>query len=124
MPVVKNADNLNVVGLARAINDLAARARSKKLKPDEVTGGTFSITNMGTFGSLGGFPIINQPQVAILGVGAIQKRAVVINDAIAIRSMVYLTISFDHRLVDGALAGQFVEKVAYYLTSFDTGTIL
>lgn len=124
VPVIKNADNLNVVGLARAINDLAGRARSKKLKPDEVTGGTFSITNMGTFGSLGGFPIINQPQVAILGVGAIQKRPVVINDAIAIRSMVYLTISFDHRLVDGALAGQFVEKVAYYLTNFDTGTIL
>lgn len=124
VPVIRNADNLNVVGLARAINDLAARARSKKLKPDEVTGGTFSITNMGTFGSLGGFPIINQPQVAILGLGAIQKRPVVINDAIAVRSMVYLTISFDHRLVDGALAGQFLEKIAFYLTNFDTGTIL
>ncbi len=124
VPVVKNADELNVVGLARAINDLAQRARSKKLKPDEVQDGTFSITNMGSFGSLLGFPIINQPQVAILGMGTIQKRPVVVNDAIAIKSMLYLTLSFDHRLVDGALAGQFLEQVAGYLTNFDTSTIM
>lgn len=124
VPVVKSADNLNIVGLARAINDLANRARSKKLKPDEVQDGTFSITNMGTFGSLYGLAIINQPQVAILGVGTIQKRPVVIDDAIAIRNMLYLSLSFDHRIVDGALAGQFIERVAYYLTNFDTNNII
>ncbi|MFQ5652134.1 MAG: 2-oxoglutarate dehydrogenase, E2 component, dihydrolipoamide succinyltransferase [bacterium] len=124
VPVVKHADGLNLLGLARAINDLAARARSKKLKPDEVQGGTFSITNMGSFGSLMGLPIINQPQVAILGVGAIQKRPVVINDAIAIRSMMYISLSFDHRIVDGALAGQFLDRVAFNLTHFDTTNIV
>ncbi len=123
VPVVKGADNLNIIGLAREINDLAARARSKKLKIDEVQDGTFSITNMGSFGSLMGLPIINQPQVAILGVGTIQKRPVVINDAIAIRSMMYISLSFDHRIVDGALAGQFLEKVAANLTNFETNTI-
>lgn len=124
VPVVKNADNLNIVGLSRAINDLASRARRKKLKPDEVQDGTFSITNMGTFGSLYGLAIINQPQVAILGVGTIQKRPVVIDDAIAIRNMLYMSLSFDHRIVDGALAGQFIERVAYYLTNFDTNNII
>jgi len=124
VPVIKSADGLNVVGLARAINDVATRARQKKLKPDEVQDGTFSITNMGSFGSLIGFPIINQPQVAILGIGTIQKRPVVVNDAIAIRSMLYVSLSFDHRLVDGALAGQFLERVAFYLTNFDINSIM
>ncbi|NIR49717.1 2-oxo acid dehydrogenase subunit E2 [candidate division KSB1 bacterium] len=124
VPVIKDADGLNVVGLARAATDLAQRARSKKLKPDEVQGGTFSITNMGTFGSILGFPIIHQPQVAILGVGIIQKRPVVRNDAIAIRDMMYISLSFDHRIVDGALAGQFLDRIAHYLTNFDTDKIL
>lgn len=119
VPVIKGADGMNIVGLARVGNDLAQRARSKKLKPEEVRDGTFSITNMGVFGSLMGLPIINQPQVAILGMGVIQKRAVVRNDAIAIRDMIYLSLSFDHRIVDGALAGQFLERIAFYLTNFD-----
>jgi len=123
VPVIKNTDSLNIVGLARAINDLAARARVKKLKPAEVQDGTFSITNMGSFGSLMGFPIINQPQVAILGVGVIQKRPMVINEAIAIRDMMYISLSFDHRIVDGALAGQFLDRISYYLTNFDTNNI-
>jgi 2-oxoglutarate dehydrogenase E2 component (dihydrolipoamide succinyltransferase) len=123
VPVIKNADSLNIVGLARAVNDLASRARVKKLKPAEVQDGTFSITNMGSFGSLMGFPIINQPQVAILGVGVIQKRPMVINEAIAIRDMMYISLSFDHRIVDGALAGQFLDRITYYLTNFDTNNI-
>jgi len=121
VPVVKNADEKNLVGLARAIYDLATRARTKKLKPEEVQDGTFSVTNPGIFGNLYGFPIINQPQVAILGVGAIQKRPVVINDAIAIRDMVYLSLSYDHRIIDGAYGGLFLERVKYYLENFDTG---
>jgi len=124
VPVVKGADGMNIVGLARAANDLAQRARNKKLTPDEVQDGTFSITNMGIFGSLMGLPVINQPQVAILGVGTIKKRPVVINDAIAIRDMMYISLSFDHRIVDGALAGQFLERIAEYLTNFDTKNIL
>ncbi len=120
VPVIKGADGLNILGLARAVNDLAQRARTRKLKPDEVQDGTFSITNMGSFGSIMGFPIINQPQVAILGVGVIQKRPVVINDAIAIRDMMYISLSFDHRIVDGALAGQFLDRIAYYLSNYDT----
>ncbi len=124
VPVIKNADSLSTVGLARAVNDLALRARTKKLKPEEVQDGTFSITNMGSFGSLMGLPIINQPQVAILGVGTIQKRPVVINDAIAIRNMMYISLSFDHRIVDGALGGRFLERIAFYLTNFDTNSIL
>ncbi|HXN65978.1 MAG TPA: dihydrolipoamide acetyltransferase family protein [Candidatus Acidoferrales bacterium] len=111
VPVVKNAEEKNFLGLQRAVNDLAERARTKKLKPEDVQEGTFAITNPGTFGGLMGLPIINQPNVAILGVGAIQKRAVVIDDAIAIRSMVYLTLSYDHRVVDGATAHQFMGKV-------------
>ena len=111
VPVVKNAEEKNFLGLQRAVNDLAERARTKKLKPEEVQEGTFAITNPGTFGGLMGLPVINQPNVAILGIGAIQKRPVVINDAIAIRSMVYLTLSYDHRVVDGATAHQFMGKV-------------
>ncbi len=119
VPVIKNSDSYNLVGLARATNDIAHRARNKQLKPDEVQNGTFSITNMGSFGNLFGIPVINQPQVAILGIGAITKRPVVINDAIAIRDIVYLSLSYDHRIIDGAYGGQFLQRVAYYLESFN-----
>jgi 2-oxoglutarate dehydrogenase E2 component (dihydrolipoamide succinyltransferase) len=118
VPVIKNTDSYNLVGLARATNDIAHRARNKQLKPDEVQNGTFSITNMGSFGNLFGIPVINQPQVAILGIGAITKRPVVINDAIAIRDIVYLSLSYDHRIIDGAYGGQFLERVVQYLESF------
>jgi len=111
VPVIKNAEEKNFLGLQRAINDLAERARTKKLKPEEVAESTFSITNPGVFGGLMGLPVINQPNVGILGLGAVQKRAVVVDDAIAIRSMVYLTLSYDHRVVDGAIAHQFLHKV-------------
>ena len=111
VPVIRNADEKNVVGLQRAISDLAARARSRQLRPDEVQAGTFSITNFGSFGSVFATPVINQPQVAILGVGAVDKEPVVVDDAIAIRSMCYLALTFDHRLIDGALADQFTAKV-------------
>jgi len=115
VPVIRGADEKNVLGLQRAVVDLAARARSRQLKPDEVLGGTFSITNFGSFGSLVGTPIINQPQVAILGIGTVDKTPVVINDAIAIRSICHLSLSFDHRLVDGALADQFMTKIKQVL---------
>jgi 2-oxoglutarate dehydrogenase E2 component (dihydrolipoamide succinyltransferase) len=118
VPVIKAADEKNFLGLQRAINDLAERARTKKLKPEEVAGSTFSITNPGVFGGLMGLPVINQPNVAILGLGAIQKRAMVINDAIAIRSMVYLTLSYDHRVVDGAVAHQFMRKLKEVLETW------
>jgi 2-oxoglutarate dehydrogenase E2 component (dihydrolipoamide succinyltransferase) len=111
VPVIKGADELNFLGLQRAVTDLAERARSKRLKLEEVQHSTFSITNPGIFGGLMGLPVINQPNVAILGVGTIQKRPVVINDAIAIRSMVYLTLSYDHRVVDGAVAHQFMGMI-------------
>ncbi len=116
VPVIKNADDLSLVGLARAANDLAGRARSKKLLPDEVQGGTFTITNPGVYGSLFGTPIINQPQVAILNIGTIEKRAKVVElpdgtDTIAVRTMGYLALSFDHRLVDGAEADAFMGVV-------------
>jgi 2-oxoglutarate dehydrogenase E2 component (dihydrolipoamide succinyltransferase) len=111
VPVIKGAEEKNFLGLQRAINDLAERARTKKLKPEEVQEATFAITNPGVFGGLMGLPVINQPNVAILGLGAIQKRPVVIEDAIAIRSMVYLTLSYDHRVVDGAVSHQFLAKV-------------
>ena len=111
VPVIRNADEKNVVGLQRSIVDLAARARSRQLKPDEVTGGTFSITNFGSFGSIFATPVINQPQVAILGAGAVEKVPVVIDDAIAIRSVCHIALTFDHRLIDGALADQFCQKV-------------
>ena len=115
VPVIKNADEKNFLGLARAVNDLAERARSKKLKPEEVAESTFSITNPGVFGGLFGLPVINQPNVAILGLGTIEKRPVVVDDAIAIRSMTYLTLSYDHRVVDGAIAHQFMGKVKHTL---------
>jgi 2-oxoglutarate dehydrogenase E2 component (dihydrolipoamide succinyltransferase) len=111
VPVIRNADEKNVLGLQRSIVDLAARARSKQLKPDEIQGGTFSITNFGSFGSVFATPVINQPQVAILGVGSVEKVPVVIDDAIAIRSQCYLALSFDHRLIDGAMGDQFTAKV-------------
>jgi len=119
VPVVHHADEKSFLGLARAVSDLGERARGKKLKPEEVQGGTFTLTNPGPYGSLFGTPIINQPQVAILGVGGIHKRPVVVNDAIAVRSMVYLALSFDHRLVDGALADQFMADVKRRLEGWD-----
>ncbi|MBZ5644753.1 MAG: 2-oxoglutarate dehydrogenase, E2 component, dihydrolipoamide succinyltransferase [Acidobacteriia bacterium] len=118
VPVLKNAEEKNFLGLARGINDLAERARAKKLKPEEVQEGTFSITNPGIYGGLMGLPVVNQPNVAILGIGAIQKRPMVIDDAIAVRSMVYLTLSYDHRVVDGAIAHQFVAKIKSYLENW------
>ncbi len=118
VPVIKNAEEKNFLGLARSMNDLAERARSKKLKPEEVAESTFSITNPGVFGGLFGLPVINQPNVAILGLGAIEKRPVVIDDAIAIRSMVYLTLSYDHRVVDGAIAHQFMANVKHTLENW------
>ena len=111
VPVIKGADNLSLLAMARAVNDLANRARSKKLQPDDVKGGTFTLTNHGISGSLFAFPVINQPQCGILGVGAMQKRVVVIDDAIAIRPMVYLSFVFDHRILDGASADWFLAKV-------------
>jgi 2-oxoglutarate dehydrogenase E2 component (dihydrolipoamide succinyltransferase) len=111
VPVIKGADNLSLLAMARAVNDLANRARTKKLQTDEVKGGTFTLTNHGISGSLLAFPVINQPQCGILGVGAMQKRVVVIDDAIAIRPMVYLSFVFDHRILDGASADSFLMKV-------------
>jgi 2-oxoglutarate dehydrogenase E2 component (dihydrolipoamide succinyltransferase) len=118
VPVIKNAEEKNFLGIARTMNDLAERARAKKLKPDEVSEGTFAITNPGVFGGLFGLPVINQPNVAILGLGTIEKRPVVIDDAIAIRSMVYLTLSYDHRVVDGAIAHQFMAKLKHTLENW------
>ena len=123
VPVIRNADEKNVTGLQRAVVDLSTRARSRQLKPDEVQGGTFSITNFGSFGSVFATPVINQPQVAILGVGAVEKTPVVIEDAIAIRSVAYLALTFDHRLIDGALADQFTGKVKSILENW-SGEIL
>ena len=119
VPVIKNADERNMLGLSRAIADVAERARNKQLKPEDVHGGTFTITNPGQFGAQFGMPIINQPQVAILGVGTVEKRPVVIDDAIAIRTMAYLTLGYDHRLVDGAAADQFMADVKEQLENFD-----
>ncbi len=118
VPVIKNAEEKNFLGIARAMNDLAERARAKKLKPEEVAEGTFAITNPGVFGGLFGLPVINQPNVAILGLGTIEKRPVVIDDAIAIRSMVYLTLSYDHRVVDGAVAHQFMAHIKHTLENW------
>jgi pyruvate/2-oxoglutarate dehydrogenase complex dihydrolipoamide acyltransferase (E2) component len=115
VPVVRHADRKGLTQLAKEVTDLAERARTKKLNPEEVQGGTFTITNHGGFGSLFSTPIIHQPQIAIMGVGAIQKRPVVLNDAIAIRPMCYLSLSFDHRVIDGATADQFMSKVKAYL---------
>lgn len=119
VPVIKKAEEKNLVGLARSLNDLAQRARNKKLVPDDVSGGTFTVTNPGVFGTIIGTPIINQPQVAILCLGAIKKRPVVINDMIAIRQMCYLTLSYDHRIVDGSLGGQFLAFITNYLENWD-----
>lgn len=123
VPVIRNADQLNLVGLTRAVNDLARRARNNRLQPDEVREGTFTLTNIGSFGNVMGIPIINQPQVAILAVGAIQKKPAVIEtefgDVIAIRHKMFLSMSYDHRVVDGALGGMFVKKVADYLEAWD-----
>jgi 2-oxoglutarate dehydrogenase E2 component (dihydrolipoamide succinyltransferase) len=119
VPVVRNADELSIAGLAKKVNDLAERARTKKLNPDEVQGGTFTITNPGIYGGLFGLPIINQPQVAILGIGGIEKRPVVVDDAIAIRSMMFMSMSYDHRVVDGAVADQFLAMVKRSLENFD-----
>lgn len=123
VPVIKNADRLNLIGLAEGVNDLATRARNNKLKPDEIQGGTFTITNFGTFRNTSGTPIINQPQVAILGVGAIEKKPAVIEtptgDAIAIRHKMILSLAYDHRVVDGALGGKFLKRISDYLEDFD-----
>ncbi|MEO1332924.1 MAG: dihydrolipoamide acetyltransferase family protein [Myxococcota bacterium] len=119
VPVIHRADELNLLGLARKVNDLGDRARNRKLMPDEVSGGTFTVTNPGVFGPLFGIPAINQPQVGIMGVGAVQKRPVVVDDAIAIRTRCYLSMSFDHRLVDGAVADQFMGRVAKSIEEFD-----
>jgi len=118
VPVIRGADEKNVVGLQRSIVDLSTRARSRQLKPDEVQGGTFSITNFGSFGSVFATPVINQPQVAILGIGSVEKTPVVVDDAIAIRSIAYLALTFDHRLIDGALADQFTAKVKSILENW------
>ena len=123
VPVIKRADEKNFLGVARAVKDLAERARTKHLSVDDVQGGTFTITNPGVFGSLFGTPIINQPQVAILGVGAIEKRPVVRNDAIAIRAMVYLVLTFDHRIIDGAVADQFMGRIKTLLENWDEPVI-
>jgi 2-oxoglutarate dehydrogenase E2 component (dihydrolipoamide succinyltransferase) len=123
VPVIRNADERNILGLARAVADLAERARSKRLKVEEVQGGTFTITNPGVFGSLFGTPIINQPQVAILGIGTIEKRPVVRDDAIAIRTMSYFALSFDHRVVDGSDADRFMAHVKKGLEEFDESAL-
>jgi 2-oxoglutarate dehydrogenase E2 component (dihydrolipoamide succinyltransferase) len=127
VPVIKNADEKSLVGLAKAVNDLAERGRKNKLTPDDLTGGTFTLTNVGTFGSVMGTPIINQPQVAILATGTIKKKPVVIEtpqgDVIGIRQMMFLSMSYDHRVVDGALGGSFLKRVADYLENFDTDRI-
>jgi 2-oxoglutarate dehydrogenase E2 component (dihydrolipoamide succinyltransferase) len=123
VPVIRKADQLNLVGLTKAVNDLATRARNSKLKPDETQNGTFTLTNVGSFGNVMGTPIINQPQVAILAVGAIKKKPAVLEtefgDVIAIRHMMFLSLSYDHRVVDGALGGSFVKRVADYLENWD-----
>jgi len=123
VPVIKNADQKNLIGLTKAVNDLANRARNNKLLPDEVSGGTFTMTNVGSFGNVMGTPIINQPQVAILAVGAIKKKPAVLEtadgDVIAIRHMMFCSLSYDHRVVDGSLGGSFVRRVADYLENFD-----
>jgi 2-oxoglutarate dehydrogenase E2 component (dihydrolipoamide succinyltransferase) len=118
VPVIRNADEKSVIGLQRSIADLAARARSRQLRPEEVKDGTFSVTNFGSFGSVFATPVINQPQVAILGTGTVEKTPVVIDDAIAIRSIAYLALTFDHRLIDGALADQFTGKIKSILESW------
>jgi pyruvate dehydrogenase E2 component (dihydrolipoamide acetyltransferase) len=123
VPVIKHADEMNLVGISRNVADLANRARGKQLKPDEVSGGTFTITNPGVFGALFGMPIINQPQVAILGIGNVEKRAVVVDDAIAIRPMAYLTLGYDHRVIDGAVADEFMSQIKKALEGWDPNAV-
>jgi 2-oxoglutarate dehydrogenase E2 component (dihydrolipoamide succinyltransferase) len=123
VPVIRNADQLNLMGLTRQVNDLAARARQNKLKPTEIQDGTFTLTNVGTFGNVMGTPIINQPQVAILAVGAIRKKPAVVEteygDLIAVRQMMFMSLSYDHRVVDGFLGGSFLRRIGDYLEAFD-----
>ena len=123
VPVIKNADHLSLLGLTKTVNDLAGRARQNKLKPEEIQGGTFTLTNVGTFGNVMGTPIINQPQVAILAVGAIRKKPAVVEteygDLIAVRQMMFMSLSYDHRVVDGMLGGSFLRRVGDYLEGFD-----
>jgi 2-oxoglutarate dehydrogenase E2 component (dihydrolipoamide succinyltransferase) len=123
VPVVKHADELNILGLSRTMADLASRARSKQLKPEEVQGGTFTITNPGVFGALFGMPVISQPQVAILGVGAVEKRVVVVGDAIAVKPRAYLSLGYDHRVIDGAVADAFMSVVKKQIENFDAGAL-
>lgn len=122
VPVIKHAEEKSLLGIARAVHDLAERTRARKLIPDDIQGGTFTISNYGVFGTVFGTPIINQPQIAILGTGAIVKRPVVINDAIAIRSIAYFTMSFDHRVVDGMLGGMFMDSIVKNLEGFDAAS--
>ena len=123
VPVIKQADYLNLTGLTKTVNDLANRARQNKLKPEEIQDGTFTLTNVGTFGNVMGTPIINQPQVAILAVGAIRKKPAVVEtaygDMIAVRQLMFLSLAYDHRVVDGSLGGSFLRKVGDYLEAFD-----
>jgi 2-oxoglutarate dehydrogenase E2 component (dihydrolipoamide succinyltransferase) len=123
VPVIRNADEKNMLGIARSIQDLSGRARTKQLKPEEVQGGTFTITNPGIFGAVFGLPVISQPQVAILGVGSVDKRVVVIDDMIAVRPMCYLTLGYDHRLIDGADAGRFLQALKERLQDFEESWI-
>ena len=123
VPVIRNADHLNLLGLTKKVNDLAGRARENKLKPEEIQGGTFTLTNVGTFGNVMGTPIINQPQVAIMAAGAIRKKPAVVEtefgDLIAVRHLMFLSLSYDHRVVDGFLGGSFLRRVGDYLENFD-----
>ena len=126
VPVIKNANEKSLTGIARAVNDLADRARKNKLKPDEITGGTFTVTNFGSYNNLSGTPIINQPQVAILGTGAVRKMPAVLEtpdgDVIAIRQIMILSLSYDHRVIDGALAGKFLHKIKEVLENYSPDT--
>ncbi len=128
VPVIKNADQKNLLGIVRMVNDIAGRARINKLIPDEIAGGTISMTNFGSFGTLMGIPIINQPQTAIVGVGSIKKRPVILEtpsgDTIAIRQIMYLSLTYDHRVIDGALAGKFLNKMQFHLENFDINQTL
>jgi 2-oxoglutarate dehydrogenase E2 component (dihydrolipoamide succinyltransferase) len=128
VPVIKNADIYNLAGLAKSVNDLASRARENKLKPEEIKDGTFTLTNVGTFGNVMGTPIINQPQVAILATGAIRKKPAVLEteygDVIAIRQLMFLSLSYDHRVVDGSLGGSFLKRISDYLEKFDPNTMI
>jgi 2-oxoglutarate dehydrogenase E2 component (dihydrolipoamide succinyltransferase) len=123
VPVIKNADNMNLVGLTKSVNDLANRSRANKLSPDDTQGGTFTLTNVGGFGNVMGTPIINQPQVAIMATGSIKKKPAVLEtehgDVIAIRHMMFLSLSYDHRVVDGSLGGSFLKRVADYMEAWD-----